>query len=98
MTSTSLGTLIKDHDTELFHGLDYPDDFELDAYGGGFPPWTEWYRIQIDNEGNGIYSTLYAGDRETSDFTLIDEFELTENEMNQLWNEFESNDFFNLLN
>jgi len=84
------------YDSNEFYNIDCPDDFELDAYGGGFAPWTNWYRIQIDNEGHGVYLIMYAEDRNTSDFTEIDQFDLTQNEMNQLWNQIESSDFFNL--
>lgn len=73
-----------------------PDDFNLDAFCGGYTLWTEIYRIQIDNEGNGIYSICYPENRETSEYTEITQFDLDENELNQLWDEIQNNDFFNL--
>ncbi len=76
--------------------LDAPDDFELDAYCGGYAPWEDFYRIQIDSEGHGTYSIEYADDRDTGYFTEIDQFDLNQNELNQLWEEIVNNDFFNL--
>ena len=73
-----------------------PDDFELNAYSGGFAPWSELFWIHIDNQGSGIYRICYAEDRETADFTDIDQFSLSESELNQLWNAIIENNFFNL--
>ena len=76
--------------------LGHPSDFEVDAYCGGFTLWTDLYRIQIDSQGHGVYSICYAEDRDTADFTEIIQFNLDQNEMNQLWDEIVNNDFFNL--
>ncbi len=73
-----------------------PDDFNLDAFCGGFTFWTEIYRVKIDNQGNGIYSICYPKDRGTSKFTEIIQFNLDQSQMNQLWDEIVNNDFFNL--
>jgi len=76
--------------------LDAPGDFNLDAYCGGYSPWEDWYRIQIDSEGHGIYSICYAEDRDVAEYTEIDQFDLSQNELDQLWDEIVESNFFNL--
>ncbi len=88
--------LKEDNSNSNFLTLSVPDDFELDAYCGGFSLWTEVYRVQIDSSGHGVYSILYPADRDTASFTEIDQFDLTQSALNQLWNEIVSNDFFSL--
>ena len=83
-------------ETKSITAISPPDDFELDAFCGGYTFWTEIYRVQIDNEGNGVYSICYEENRDTSKFTEITQFDLNQNEMDQLWNSILNNDFFNL--
>lgn len=80
----------------LLSTLDAPDDFDLNAYCGGYAYWEDLYRVQIYSDGHGTYSICYTEDRDTSDYTEIDQFDLTQNELNQLWEEIVDNDFFNL--
>lgn len=76
----------------------YPNDFEIYATAGGYAPWLDIFRLEIKPSGEGIYSIVYAEDKHEGDgeWTIIDDFELTETQMNQLWESVETNEFFNL--
>jgi hypothetical protein len=78
------------------NNLDYPNDFEFYACGGGFCPWSDLNILLIESNGHGTFSKIYADDRDTGIITNIDEFDLTLEEMNQLWTAVNENDFFNL--
>jgi len=77
---------------------DFPDDFNLDVHSGGFSPVRKLFRIQINMDGEVTYSVMYPEDRDARDWTIVSQFDFTESEMNQIWNNISSNDFFNLNN
>jgi len=76
----------------------YPDDFELDAFSGGFPPWTKLFRLQIDPDGNAVYSIMYPEDRGSGIWTIISNFVFSSDELSLIWSAIEENDFFGLNN
>lgn len=92
---STAGTQENENDV-LLSNLEPPNDFNLDAYCGGYAFWEDLYRVQIDSEGNGVYSIGYSEDRENAEYTEIDQFTLDQSEMNFLWDEIVNNDFFNL--
>jgi len=76
--------------------LGYPDDFELIAVAGGFAPWTELFKFELNSDGEGKYYWMYPEDRVAKKWTLKEEFTLTQNQMDELWNEILDNDFFDI--
>jgi len=78
--------------------LGTPDDFELTAIAGGFAPWTELFKLELNSDGEGKYYWMYPEDRGAKKWTLKDEFTLTSSQMDELWNEIVANDFFNMDN
>lgn len=76
----------------------YPQDFEIYATSGGYAPWADIFRLEIHPNGECVYSIVYPEDKNegNGEWTIIADFELTENQMDQLWETIENNDFFNL--
>ena len=74
----------------------YPDDFELMAYSVSIDTWETNYKLEINNEGLTRYYCMYPEDREQLEWTLLNEFTIPSNSMDELWNEILDNDFFNL--
>ncbi|MFO7677260.1 MAG: Ig-like domain-containing protein [Thermoplasmatota archaeon] len=73
-----------------------PDDFELKAYSVGIETWENIYKLEIANNGLTRYYCMYPEDREELKWSLINEFTISANEMDDIWNEITENDFFNL--
>ena len=80
------------------NNLEYPQDFEIYATAGSYVPWADIYRLEINTNGEATYSIVYAEDKHegNGEWTTISQFELTENEMDQIWDAVEANDFFSL--
>ena len=76
----------------------YPDDFEMMAYSVSIDTWETNYKLEINNEGLTRYYCMYPEDREQLEWTLLNEFTIPSNSMDELWNEILDNDFFNLDN
>ena len=74
------------------------DDFELMAYSVSIDTWETNYKLEINNEGLTRYYCMYPEDREQLEWTLLNEFTIPSNSMDELWNEILDNDFFNLDN
>ena len=74
----------------------YPDDFELMAYSVSIDTWETNYKLEINNQGLTKYYCMYPEDREQLKWTLLNEFTIPSNSMDELWNEILDNDFFNL--
>jgi hypothetical protein len=73
-----------------------PSDFQLVAYGGGIPLWEPYYLIEINNEGMGVYSILYPENKSTGNYTEIEQFQLNQVSLDQLWNMIINHGFFTL--
>lgn len=82
--------------THPYFSLDFPSDFNLKTYCGGFEPWTEIYILEINSNGEGAYYILYPENRTTGTFTLISEFDVSNQELDLLWLQITNNDFFSL--
>lgn len=74
----------------------YPQDLQIEAFAGGFAPWTSLYMIQIDPAGSAIYSQEAPENRDTATWTQISSFDLTDDQMEAIWNVIEANNFFSL--
>lgn len=87
-----------DNEKQIFRYYEnyYPDDFELIIESGGFAPWTKLFQIYVTTSGFANYSITYEKDRGTGDWTLIEEFQFTQSEMEQIWNKIVENNFFDL--
>ena len=82
--------------TEIIFSSDIPDDFEIFIYSGGFDFWSPIYLFYADNTGDAYYYILEPEDRIAGDFTLISDFDMSDDEMNDIWDTIIDNDFFNL--
>lgn len=74
----------------------YPQDLQIEAFAGGFAPWTSLYMIQIDPAGSAVYSQEAPENRDTATWTQISSFNLTDGQMEAIWNAIEANSFFSL--
>ena len=74
----------------------YPQDLQIEVFAGGVAPWTSLYMIQIDPAGSAIYSQEAPDDRDTATWTQISSFDLTDGQMEAIWNAIEANNFFSL--
>lgn len=73
-----------------------PQDFDFLGVTGGFHPKTILMKLHINSDGEATYSKLYPEDRSTGEWTVISQFDFTEEEMDQIWDAITSNEFFNL--
>ncbi|MCJ7570588.1 MAG: hypothetical protein MUO82_01750, partial [Candidatus Thermoplasmatota archaeon] len=80
------------------NNLEYPQDFEIYATSGSYVPWADIFRLEINTNGEVIYSIVYPEDKHegSGKWTKISDFSLTENEMNKIWDTVQTNDFFSL--
>jgi hypothetical protein len=74
----------------------YPSDLEIEAFAGGFAPWTPLYMIQIYPNGSAVYSRVEPENRSTATWTHISSFNLTVDQMNVIWDAITVNNFFSL--
>jgi hypothetical protein len=74
----------------------YPSDLEIQIECGGNAPWTTLFKLEIEPTGEASYSIVYPEDRYDGEWTLITSFDLTEGEMDQIWNKIINNGFFDL--
>jgi len=74
----------------------YPSDLEIEAFAGGFAPWTPLCMIHIYPNGSAVYSRMEAENRSTGTWTHISSFNLTVDQMNVIWDAIEVNNFFSL--
>jgi hypothetical protein len=75
---------------------DAPGDFYIHAFSGGMPPWTPWYRVEINPSGSSTYWMMYPADRGDGIWTEIDTFTLTGAELDFLYSQVIINDYFTL--
>ena len=76
----------------------YPQDFEFLGISGGFSPLTTLYKLHINSDGEATYSKMYPQNRATGLWTIIINFDFTEDEMNQIWEKITLHNFFDLNN
>jgi hypothetical protein len=76
-------------------GQSPPSDLKIIGCAGGVVPWEINVVIRIDAEGHGVY-TQSIPDSLLSPPLNVQEFNLTENQLNQIWEAIQDNDFFNL--
>lgn len=74
----------------------FPDDFELIGYSISNETWEDNYKLEINNDGLSRYYCMYHKDREKLKWTLVNEFTISSNELDEIWDEILDNDFFNL--
>jgi hypothetical protein len=74
----------------------YPSDLQIEAFAGGFAPWTPLYMIQIYPDGSAVYSQVAPENRGTATWTHISSFNLTVDQMNVIWDAIATNNFFSL--
>jgi hypothetical protein len=74
----------------------YPSDLRIEAFAGGFAPWTSLYMIQIYPDGSGVYSQEAPENRGNATWTQISSFNLTAGQMKAIWDEINANSFFSL--
>jgi hypothetical protein len=84
------------NDFNEIESSNYPDDFELMAYSVSIDTWETNYKLEINNDGLTRYCCMYPEDRAQSEWTLLNEFTIPSNSMDEIWNEILDNDFFNL--
>ena len=75
---------------------DIPNDFELTGIAGGIAPWTKLFKLEINSNGETKYYWMYPEDRGNIKWTLKNEFIRSSIQMDEIWDEMEDNDFFNL--
>jgi len=76
--------------------MDYPEDFTLSVYSGGYNTWNTLYLFYLDATGEASYYVQNEEQRLDGDFELVNQFVLTDNELTELWELILENDFFNL--
>ncbi len=73
-----------------------PDDFYIHAFSGGMPPWTPWYRVEINPNGSCTYWMMYPEDRGAGTWTEIDDFTVTGSDLDFLYGQAMTNNYFDL--
>jgi hypothetical protein len=74
----------------------YPQDLQIEAFAGGFAPWTPLYMIQIYPDGSAVYSQEAPENRGNATWTQISSFNLTAGQMKAIWDAINANNFFSL--
>lgn len=75
-----------------------PDDFELIGYSISNDTWRDNFKLEINKDGLSKYYCMYQEDRDQLKWTLLHEFTISANAIDEIWNEILDNDFFNLDN
>ncbi len=73
-----------------------PKDFLVIAVSGGIAPISPVYKIEIDSQGNGVYSEIAAQERPEGKFSEINKFKLDDTALKLLYASVKANKFFDL--
>ena len=76
-------------------GQSPPSDLKIIGCAGGVAPWEVNAAIRIDAEGHSVYSQFISNAVALQPLD-VQEFTLTETQVNQIWEAIQDNDFFNL--
>ena len=75
---------------------DLPDDFKIVAVAGGVAPSGSVFRVEIDSNGQAVYSALDAENRSTGVFKVLARFDIPVSRLGYLYKRITDNKFMSL--
>ena len=72
----------------------YPSDLTIEAFSGGRAPWESLEKIEINSNGHAVYSR--RENRTHAGWDSIDNFTLSVDNLQTIWDAIQTNNFFNL--
>jgi hypothetical protein len=94
-TVSSLSIFDNNYKMKTIYSAECPEDFELFIYCGGLDTVKLIFTLQVNSGGEVKYSHF---NKTTDTFNLVSEFDFSNQELNQIWDEIVTNTFFDLDN
>jgi hypothetical protein len=76
--------------------VEIPEDFKVTAIAGGVAPGTTITKLEIDAQGNAVYSEASRENRAKGEFEQKDKFKLAGPALRDIYRTIKKNDFFSL--